>query len=276
MEPTSLSKIIKISFIRHSSKGKGFISFLFGFLNRIIFFPFYYHTRQIIRSHRAKSLCREIAFDLIYGTDTYDCVELNHLPFVIESKNHGVDYRPTPINIFLPVISQLPIEYENYSFIDIGSGKGRNLLLASRLPFKNIQGIEFSPELNQIANKNISNFLERASVSSEISSHCIDAQNYIFPNNPFVVFMYNPFDENIMSQVLKNLGYTLRKNSQPFFVIYHNSKHEDILESSDFLSKIKDGHIETGLEYATKAGIIMRVNYPCSIYTSKAIDIHSN
>src|SRR5690242_3123851 len=42
-----------------------------------------------------------------------------------------------------------------FSFIDVGAGKGRALLLASELPFRKIIGVELSKELARIAAHNI-------------------------------------------------------------------------------------------------------------------------
>ena len=42
-----------------------------------------------------------------------------------------------------------------FDFIDFGSGKGRVLLVASHYPFRQVIGVEFSPELHEIAQENI-------------------------------------------------------------------------------------------------------------------------
>ena len=44
---------------------------------------------------------------------------------------------------------------EDYSFIDIGAGMGRGLLIASRMAFREVIGVELHPELAAMAEKNI-------------------------------------------------------------------------------------------------------------------------
>jgi predicted RNA methylase len=46
-------------------------------------------------------------------------------------------------------------DLHRFSFVDFGSGKGRVLLVASHYPFREVVGVEFSPELQKIAEGNI-------------------------------------------------------------------------------------------------------------------------
>src|ERR1700691_1972444 len=50
---------------------------------------------------------------------------------------------------------RLQLDYRRFSFVDVGSGKGRALLLACDYPFREIMGIELSPELDRVARANI-------------------------------------------------------------------------------------------------------------------------
>jgi len=49
----------------------------------------------------------------------------------------------------------------DFTFIDLGSGKGRVLLMASDYPFKRIIGVEFMPELHRAAQENVREYTER-------------------------------------------------------------------------------------------------------------------
>jgi hypothetical protein len=67
----------------------------------------------------------------------------------------GRQYQPTDPSLFREIVSGLRIEYSEFTFIDLGSGKGRALLLASEFPFRRIVGIELLPELHTIAKQNV-------------------------------------------------------------------------------------------------------------------------
>src|SRR5260370_15319574 len=58
-------------------------------------------------------------------------------------------YQPTDPALFQEIMASLPIEFEQFAFVDLGSGKGRTLLMASEYPFKRIVGVELIAELHR-------------------------------------------------------------------------------------------------------------------------------
>ena len=93
-------------------------------------------------------------FDFKFGLDTSSDVELDNLVFISENKKEGVNYGTIYPLLFNKIMRTIPIGTDDV-FIDFGSGKGRILLLASQFGFCKIIGVEFSPELNIIAQNNI-------------------------------------------------------------------------------------------------------------------------
>src|SRR5712691_7133679 len=57
-------------------------------------------------------------------------------------------YQPTEPVLFEEMLASIKIDFRNFTFIDLGSGKGRVLLLASDYPFRQIVGVELLPALN--------------------------------------------------------------------------------------------------------------------------------
>jgi hypothetical protein len=75
----------------------------------------------------------------------------------------GITARPyfaTEPWLFEQLMQALPIDFTQFTFIDLGSGKGRVLLMASAYPFKRIIGVEFMPELHRVAQENIRKYTE--------------------------------------------------------------------------------------------------------------------
>ena len=62
-------------------------------------------------------------------------------------------YQPTDAALFQEMMSSLPIAFSEFTFVDLGSGKGRTLLMASEYPFRRIVGVEILPELHRAAEK---------------------------------------------------------------------------------------------------------------------------
>ena len=67
-------------------------------------------------------------------------------------------YQPTEPALFremMETMSGLGIVFQDLTFIDVGSGKGRVLLMAADYPFRRILGIELLADLHQVAQANI-------------------------------------------------------------------------------------------------------------------------
>ena len=64
-------------------------------------------------------------------------------------------YQATEPALFQEMMAALRVDFAEFLFIDLGSGKGRTLLMASEYPFRKILGVELLPELNQIAQENL-------------------------------------------------------------------------------------------------------------------------
>jgi len=92
-----------------------------------------------------------------------------------------------------------------YSFVDIGAGKGRALLLASELPFRKVIGVELSAELAQTAQANIERWKRAGRPQSVIHVLQKDALQFCWPRTPLLVFLYNPFDCDLLERLLERL-----------------------------------------------------------------------
>ena len=133
----------------------------------------------------------------------------------------------------------VPAALQDFTFIDLGSGKGRVLLMACEHPFKRIIGMEFLPELNRVAQKNIAEYSSDRQQCRQIESICMDARNFQFPDDPLVVYLFNPFSESTFAQVLENLRRSIEHAPRPVYVAYRFTEHESLLERSDWLEKVE-------------------------------------
>ncbi len=143
-------------------------------------------------------------------------------------------YQPIPPEQFREMMAALSIDFSQFTFIDIGSGKGRALFLASEYPFKRIIGIELLPELHWIAQENVAKFTER-SQNRHIELICGDATSFIFPSEPTVLFLFNPLPQQDLVRVIKNLGSSLDRNARPLYVAYANPIHQRTIAACPFL-----------------------------------------
>ncbi len=137
---------------------------------------------------------------------------------------------------------QTTINLRDFTFIDLGSGKGRTLLMASDYPFRRIIGVELLRSLHQTAEQNARQYKSESQKCFAIESICVDATAFPFPDEPLVIFLFNPFPESGMRQVFVNLGHSLRIHPRAVYVLYHNPLLEYVLSEGGFLRKISGTH----------------------------------
>jgi SAM-dependent methyltransferase len=156
-------------------------------------------------------------------------------------------YQPTEPVAFhemLDAVQQTPgprqttLNFRDYTFIDLGSGKGRTLLMASDYPFRRIIGVELLPSLHAIAQENLRKYKSESQKCFALEAICADATTYSFPDEPLVIFLFNPFPESGMRRVVANLGESLLKHPRPVYVLYHNPLLEHTLTENGRLRKI--------------------------------------
>lgn len=144
-------------------------------------------------------------YDREHNVETAGLIELDELEFDSESKADGSRYGGASPIVFFDAMKKLSIDHSRYTFIDIGSGKGSALFYASDFPFRSIVGVEFSPELDAVAQQNIRQFRSSTQKCRSISAVCEDAAQYEYPPGPWVLFFNCPFGPPIWTRVAANL-----------------------------------------------------------------------
>src|SRR6185503_13873283 len=131
-----------------------------------------------------------------------------------------------------------PIDFQNFTFIDLGSGKGRVLLMAAPYGFKKIMGVEFIPEWHRIAEQNIRKFTAQYGTASAIESFCMDAREFQFPAEPLVVYLFNPFPEPVFAAVMDNLRRSIIQTPRAVYIAYRFPEFENLLLQAAWLEKV--------------------------------------
>lgn len=160
---------------------------------------------------------------------------------LLETFSRG-QYQASEPQLFHEILSSVPEKLAGFTFIDMGSGKGRALLMASEYPFAKVIGVEIIPELHAVAEKNVAIFKAQKADSPEIRSWCGDAREFEFPDEPMVVYFFNPFPEDVLRRVLQNLKASVQRQPRKLWVIYHNLVHASVFDSQEWLEKVIGTH----------------------------------
>jgi SAM-dependent methyltransferase len=189
--------------------------------------------------HRKHQRYGDIDFDWEFRVDTTGATVSWRARFIGLLSS---PYQPIEPALFREIMDSLGINFPRFTFIDIGSGKGRALLLASEYSFRRVLGIELLPELNQIAQENIRKFWPTAAKRAPIEVICSDATEFIFPPEPSVVLVNNPLPESGLRKMIGNLEQSLREVPRRLFLVYANPIWEEILSNSSQFQKTAGTH----------------------------------
>ncbi len=140
---------------------------------------------------------------------------------------HATHYEPTPVGDFVALLAFAPAPLERATFVDIGAGMGRALLLAAQHPFRQAVGVEISPALCEVARDNLRKMRREALTCRDVRIVCADAVDYRFPRGDLVVYLYNPFDGAVLAPLLDRLAMDPRRDVT---LLYHTPVERAIIE----------------------------------------------
>jgi SAM-dependent methyltransferase len=155
-------------------------------------------------------------------------------------------YQPSEPALFREMLASLmssaKIDFGEFTFIDIGSGKGRALLMAADYPFRRIVGVELMPELHRVAKENIDKYKSDSQQCFAIDCLLADAIEFTFPPEPTVVYLFNPLPESGLARLTGNLERSLREHPRAVYVLYHNPLLEKMLTRNTVFERIAGSH----------------------------------
>lgn len=167
-------------------------------------------------------------WDRKYGVDTAGSIQLSTLSIAGPNGKFGNECVCTSPKSFDFMMRSLPGPVAGYTFVDIGAGKSRTLLLASRYDFAKVVGVEFAKELVDCSKRNIARFKADWRKCQNLEIIEADATQFVFPDTPLVIFFYNPFAEVIFDAVLKNIVASLAAKPRHCAIVYGCSSHDAI------------------------------------------------
>lgn len=182
---------------------------------------------------------RQRLFDRSAGTDTTGIVQ----DPTGSGKSSGHEYEATAPSAFRRLVRRIPDDLSDFTFIDVGSGKGAVLLYASRRPFRAVIGVEHSQALHEVAVRNIERYRSRRGRRmrcTDVTSLLHDATTYRWPPGPLVVYLYSPLPRDGVSQILANLQQSLSDAPRRVYLVALNP-FDDLYSSQPWLTPVHRG-----------------------------------
>lgn len=136
----------------------------------------------------------------------------NYYPYSDDS--HNIWYERTHARHIKQIFSY--IKDKNRPILDIGCGKGYALYCLHNLGFKNLTGLEYTSYLSGVARNN----MDKLGLTDQIKIIKGDAAVFNNYDQYEVIYMFHPFDYNIMENVVREVMRSLKRKPRPFTVIY--------------------------------------------------------
>jgi SAM-dependent methyltransferase len=173
-------------------------------------------------------------FDAKYGTDTGGYLSPQQIAAGLAHDSFNYGYSAIAPSVFGEALRRwrhtLPGSARHlkaYTFVDVGAGKGRALLLAAELPFRRVIGVEMNTELVGIARRNIAIWTRLARPRTAIRVMQADALEFCWPRSPLLVYLYNPFACELVERLAAGLA--AGSSSRPTDLLYVNPTCADVL-----------------------------------------------
>ena len=105
------------------------------------------------------------------------------------------------------------------TFVDFGSGKGKSLMMAGKLPYQRVIGVELNDEFAAVARSNIER--RRAKHRAGLVECVTDsATDWKVPDDTSVTFFFNPFFGATFRSTVDNVFASYDRNPRELHILY--------------------------------------------------------
>lgn len=194
-------------------------------------------------------------FDAAFGIQTSGLVAGRHLKIGHRHDRHATAYYGVAPSVMLALIERwrrigVPAPLAQTTFIDMGAGMGRAVLLASEMRFRRVIGVELHPHLAGIARRNVARWRALGRARTSIQIRCCDATEFSFPPGPCVVFLFNPFGAAVMRRMLAGMAKGFAGRPGELDLLYINNEQEGELERRRDFQRLFLGKVRRSREDA--------------------------
>lgn len=165
---------------------------------KFFIYIFYFFRSLFLRGglNTLKLIFEESKNESLYGIKTSSLKKSNSTDYF--------HYQGAGYLILFRIFEKIYKKTHNYTFVDIGCGMGRPCFVAESYGYKNITGIDLDLELINEAKLNLTRRLLK-NKTSKIDFIHVNATEYNYKNEPTVYFLFNPFNESVLKNVLAKI-----------------------------------------------------------------------
>ena len=218
-------------------------------------------------------------FDLAHGVETSGLIPASALQTGHPHDRHVTAYYGVAPSILRSLIDRWldtrpTHSIEHVTFVDIGAGKGRALLVASQYPFAAVTGIELSPTLAELARRNLAHWVATQPHLAPPTLIEQDAADFQFPATPCLLCLFHPFEAPVLRKLLRRIEAQFGNRPGTLDLLYINSEHGATLDRHPAFTRLFRGKVAMSPQdhLADLAAIAQQAEYgstgdeECAIY----------
>ncbi len=200
-------------------------------------------------------------FDALRGTDTGGLIRGRELHTGHASDRHVTAYygvAPSILHTLLGIwqLQTAPVfSLDRYTFLDVGAGKGRAMLVAAEAPFREVAGVELNPSLAQIAEENFrraQSAQARENGAPELLSSLRlavgDVLEAPLPEGPVLMHLFHPFESPLLRRLLGRIGTSFGDRPRQMDLLYVNAEHTAVIDRNSAFERVWQGTVPMSTE----------------------------
>lgn len=204
--------------------------------------------RRLLKGLAVKDGLVRHPFDLEYGVRTSGLVAGRNLVAGHRHDRFATAYYAVAPSVFQGILVRWrrcrPVaSIDEFTFVDLGAGMGRAMLLAARYPFRAILGVELNPTLARIGKRNMALWRAEGRGQAPLRLACGDVTEFDLPPGPCVAFMFNPFGGPVLRRMLNRWTRSISQQAGQLDILYVNNEQEGILERRKDFKRLFQGRI---------------------------------
>lgn len=188
-------------------------------------------------------------FDLEFGVRTSGLIAGRNLKSGHRHDRHNTAYYGVAPSVFQALMtrwqrSRPAAPVGEFTFIDLGAGMGRAVLLAAQFPFRAVVGVELHATLARIARRNLTVWRAAGRAQAPMKIVLGDAAEFEFPVGPCLAFLFNPFGAAVMRRLVTGWRKSFAGRTGQLDIVYVNNEQKSVLDGEAGFMKLFDGQVK--------------------------------
>lgn len=179
------------------------------------------------------------------------------------SQEPGEALHPTPAHVFEWAMEAVPEPLDHFTFVDLGAGRGRTLLLAAGHGFDKVIGIESAEALHDDCQMNIAQYPRSRMKCRDVECIHADVMAAPLPDGETVYYLFQPFEERTLRIVVERIVASYKRNPRRLYFVCVGMTSVPPVEASEVFLKVP-------LSRRLRAKLAALSPYPIIVYRSIA------